>query len=263
MIRRDFLRIAGATPLIVGLDRLFAQDDGIPAWYTNALKRLKATGRHGIVFVVPVDADERAAWAQAFLDLVDADNADVREVLGLGVVVCVTPEVAARTVRSGGSKDNRFLLDADGKTLASDSVEGASLAPEAFIKASREWLHGKDNERLKAAADAHLKAAPDSVRTALDKLALESIEARDEARGVLQAKADGIFALLVWTRLTTKNRDVSASIEFIIKGWSAAAGRVPFGAQVVDLPVKGRECNECGMMRVRPEHRRLLTFLVK
>ncbi len=262
MIRRDFLRIAGATPLIFGLDRLFAQDDGVPVWYADALKRTKATRRHALVIVVPDDAAARESWAQAMLALIDADHNDAREIFGLAVVVCVTPAIAAKTVRAAGSKDNRFLLDADGKTLSSSSIDLDALKLEAFVKQSQELLFG---DRLKAAADAIAKDATDSVRTALDRLAGESIEARDEARGVLEAKADAIFPLLVWTRVTTKSHDVRNSIASVIKGWTGSRGdsKVPFGARLEKAEVAHNNCGPCGKVVARPAQRRFLSFLAK
>jgi hypothetical protein len=262
MMRRDFLRIAGATPLIVGLDRLFAQDNGIPTWYADALKRMKETRRQGLVIVVPEEAGARELWSQALLALLDADHNDAREIFGIAVVVCVTPEIAAKTVRAAGSKDNRFLLDTDGKALSSSTIDLDALKLEVFVKSSQELLLG---DRLKAAADAIAKDAPDSVRTALDKLGGESLEARDEARGVLEAKADAIFPLLVWMRITTKSQDVRHSIAAVIKGWTTSRGdsRVPFGAKIEKLELPINNCGPCGKVVARPAQRRFLSFLAK
>jgi hypothetical protein len=258
--RRDFLRLAGATPLIFGLDDLFTPQDGAPAWYDAALKRMKETRRYGVVLVVPAAEEERATVAEALEALLTTDNDDIREVLGEMVFVCMTPEVAAKTVKSG--KDTRILLAPDGKRVEGDTVALADLAPEKFAASFCGLLHGKDNLRLKAAAEGIRETAPDSVKKALANLGSESIDVRDEARGALEAKADTIFPLLVWARLSTTAEDVRGGIRTIIRHVMKEPS-LPYGTEAKMAKVSEDSCPSCGMARAPIKLNRVLTFLTK
>src|SRR5687768_12343795 len=89
--RRSFL---AAVPLVFGLDRLRAQEPARPDWLEAALRRMKDTGRFGLLLAVPeTDPLQKRAGA-ALWSLTRSELQPVRQLLAECVVVCATrPEV--------------------------------------------------------------------------------------------------------------------------------------------------------------------------
>ena len=142
--RRAFLASA---PLVFGLDRLPAlsaaegpaQEPGRPAWAEAALRRMKDSGRFGLLLVVPAaDPDQKRAGA-ALWSLTRSESHPVRRLLAEAVVVCATRPDAL------GVRDERtmVLLSPDGR-----AIDGARIGLDLL----------EDGERFAAAADALLAA---------------------------------------------------------------------------------------------------------
>ncbi|HZL72595.1 MAG TPA: hypothetical protein VFC86_09050, partial [Planctomycetota bacterium] len=142
--RRTFLKAAAAAPCIFGLREIFAQEpDARPEWYKQALARMKERKLHGVVIVAPAAEPEQLELGRRLWVLLDGDFPEVHELLLTGVFVVMTPALAESAgVRKADEKEDRFLLDPEGKRIASDIRDAtafdkaggfvASFAPVLF-----------------------------------------------------------------------------------------------------------------------------------
>lgn len=218
----------------------------IPPWYLDAVARMKATRRHGIAMVVPDGEPDRTEFADAWMVLLDSPDPDIREVLAEAVFYALGTEVAKDTVRRPGETANWILITPDAKVLSGDFVNYRSvLQPERFVRTCRKLLHGKDDVRLKAAADA--------IWAELSPAERKSLEEHDDG---IYDLAPNVIPWLVWRRITAHDERAAAAITrlFLKRGPDAPVGMEKQGAWI-------DPCLGCGMASAPRASRRFLSYL--
>jgi hypothetical protein len=260
MNRRTFLQAVAAAPCIFGLRSLLAQECDIrPEWFKQALARMKADRRPGIVLIAPEDEESQLEWGRRLWDLLDEGTPAAHELFLNGVFIVLAPALAGPAgVRKPDEKENRFLLDPDGKRLAADSVDAASLAkPESFVASFAPVLYGKDDERLKARADEAAAAAPPAIFGALSDLGADAIETREKASATLLERAGEFLPLYAHRLRTDPDPEVRSRIGPIVESHfraqasDAPSARLPFGTRVPKFSPGG-----CGGMVEEPENKK-------
>ncbi len=273
MDRRAFLQGMAASPLILGLPELFAQDEKRPAWLTAALKRMKETRRCALVIVAPAEQEARVALGEQLLALVESKDASLRALAAECVVVCLRRDLSAKTFGEIDEKENAIVLDADAKRVTTGTITKEALEkPETAVAAASLLLHGSDGARLKAAVEkvrAGLEDA-DAVAKAIDAADCEEAPPA-EAMATLRRRADRIAPWLAFATLDAvykpaRERYRALLIELADRAEpdKASGLRLPYGAKLQGsakpLP-KGDPCPACGMAIVEPESKRFIDFL--
>src|SRR5262245_32020321 len=149
--RRTFLKSVAAAPCIFGLRQLLAQEpDARPAWFKQALARMKERKLHGVVIVAPAAEPEQLELGRRLWDLLDGDFPEVHELFLTGVFVVMTPALAeASGVRKAGEKEDRFILEPEGKRVAADTRDAKAFdTPAGFVASFAPALYGESGERL-------------------------------------------------------------------------------------------------------------------
>lgn len=273
--RRTFLTQIAAAPFVFGLQDLFGQDSG-PSFFRDALKKMKETGRPGLVLIGPEDATGRIRMGEALLARLDGENSDATELFCCTIVICLRLEQARATVLGKDEKANRVLLDADGKRLAADTIEAALLEdPAEFTKSFRAFVFGEKDARLRARAEA--MTIPDDTANAIRDLESEDFDMREAASELLTKRAGPIAEFLVWTRLTTEGEERRLRIRQILRRHllsldvATPGPRLPYGSArheyvggcgSAETEEDGMAV-ECGMAKTPRASRRFLRFLVK
>ena len=275
MDRREFL---AATPLVFGLDALLAQEPGRPAWIDAALRRMKDTGRFGLVLVAPEGDPLQRRVGLALWDLTRSTH--VRGLLAEAVVLCVLPAHAKALAAESGrlvllSPDG---LPADAAPLAVETLED----PVRFAATADALLRGR-RERRAAEIRAGLTA---DLRAALNQLDVDDFETREKVLGAVAAAADRIAPLLAHLARTGRSEELRGrAAQALAHVYELAAEdvhgpRLPYGARIprvgsagcigdVELPEDAPKDAEvstvlCGMARIPPgPPRRFLRFLSK
>lgn len=300
MNRRRFLRNAAALPFVFGLRDLLGQDAdaGRPDWHLAAFRRMKETGRNGVVIVVPdPERDELVSEAVgggtkitrvlqdaarrrvglALWTLANEEHPGAHAIFTEAVFVCMTSELADRLVRRPGDPKNRFLLDPEGRTIAADTVDATVLeSPEAFTPSFTRFLHGGDGARLRERAEAVGKTLDDRLRKSLSRLSSESAEERDAAQAAILERADSIAPFLVQQSIAAPEAETRGRLKDVLAslyapGREGAAGfRLPYGSYLPEfaeacghLRLKEEAAVECGLGRAPLRSRKFLRFLAK
>ena len=268
--RRAFLAGAATAPLVFGLRELLGQEPKWePDWFAQARRRMKESGRFGVVLVIPGDKAGRERLGTALQALLEDESEGPRELFSEAVFVCVTAEIARAGLREAGERQNRLLLSPDGKRVLADSVElNLFEDPAKFIKSFGALIHGDKGERLRDRAAAIRAELGDGAKRALARLDADTVEERDEAASQLQKVADWIIPLLVETRVTSTSEEVQARCRAILRkyfesGAPTAPPRLPFGCALETPTPKGDGCPGCGLVIVRRDARKFLGFLSK
>src|SRR5688572_25997974 len=163
MDRRSFLKFAAASPCVFGLSELLAQESPRgPEWFRKALAAMKERKLHGVVLVTPDDEAGKLLLGQRLRALVESPSTDVHELLLTGIFIVMVPELARDAgVRKADEKGTRFLFSPDGKRIAAEEGEAKAFeTPEEFSSSFGLFLHGVDQERLKARAEGILADSP-------------------------------------------------------------------------------------------------------
>jgi hypothetical protein len=265
MDRRAFL----ATPLVFGLREVLAQEPKDPAvaeWWPAARKRMKETGRPGVVLVVPQAERARQHAGLILHRILAEDPAAAHQLFVEAVFVGMTPALADGRVRTAGEKVDRILLSPDGKRLAADVSSWAGAPKDAeLVESLRSFLHGEKGERLAERAAEAEKRIPEAARTAIAALDAEDFEERAKASAVLAKHAADLVPYLI--RLSRED----ASLE---RRWRAGAAvkqvfqaadpekagpRLPYGC----APQREHwdSCPTCGLAVAPAPARYFLRFL--
>lgn len=287
MKRRTFLGQAAAAPLIFGLPGLFGQDaKASPDWYAAALKRMKESGRPGVVVVLPADAAGRQRIGAAVWKLVSAASGTTQELLCEAVFIFMTPDLAAGRVRADGEKADRFLLDPEGKRVEADSIDPSFFDfPRAFADSFIPFVRGKDNERFEVRLEAARLRQTDEVRAAFGKLDADEYDVREAADKVLRKSAGTIIPCLIRATRVGESVELRARAGGILESYFKSfkedepGPRLPYGAYLPKLVNwgcgsfgeepeagsvdEGRPRPACGMARMIPASRSFVRFLVK
>ena len=276
MDRRAFL---AAGPLVFGLDALFAQEQGAAAWIDAALKRMKDSGRFGLVFVAPEADPLQKRVGTALWDL--TRSAHVRGLLAETVLICVLP-VHARAVAA--TPGMLVLLAPDGSAADASPLKVETLEDPVRFAATVDALLRADGRREKR-AEAIRAGLSDDLRGALDGLDVGDLEARENAFAAVAGAGDRIAPLLAQMSRTGRSEECRGrAAQALARVYERAAEdvhgpKLPYGARVPRLA--GRGCGgegeipedapknppaifACGMARI-PDGppRRFLRFLSK
>jgi hypothetical protein len=266
--RRTFL----ATPLVFGLRDLLAQESSKPEWFQAALQRMKETGRLGVVLVAPDGREPQRRLGSALWILANEEHPEAHELFGEAVFVCVTADLAGRTVKGSG---NRVLLDPDGKRIAQDTVEPELFEdPRRFVGSFRPFLRGESNERLRERAEAIEKGLPDEVRAALRNLDAEDPAEREKAAKVAGRSADRMVPYLTWISLTAASLERRGRAKDLLRRQFEAApedkpgARLPYGTTLprfvgscAGLRAEDEGVPKCGLSEAPIRARKFIRFL--
>ena len=251
--RRTFL----ATPLVFGLRELLAQEPAAgPAWWTAALRRMKETGRCGVVLVAPAGPDG-LRFAADLAALLPGEDAMIRRLLGEAVFVVLDPVLARRVLREG-EKFNRVLLAPDGSRIAADVVPPpAFVRPMFFVGSFRPFIEGKDGARLAERAVALEAAVPGEMLRAIESLSNGSPAVREQAAAELARRADRFYPWLLRRMLSETDVDVRGRLALVLDRVVLAADprvsgpALPYGVRRVmaEFPINdGQGCGPCGLV---------------
>lgn len=283
--RRAFLLAGSALPFVYGCDDLFAagsQEDVSkdPEWLTAALKRMKDTGRWGLVVVAPDDPQERVALGRYLYDLAEFDDeyAVAHEVLAQAVLITVTTRRAAARFPAAQNGANRLLLSSDGTLLASDAIPlDAYKSPDGFAGSFKAFIHGPDRVRLKETARRMESAFPPAVKDAVDKLRSDDVDARIEGAVALADRVPSMTPYIGY--LAELGRTEEARREARLMLWRHHASlkpetpgaKLPYGCSLGKfegscsswVPAEVEVRIACGMGRVKRMTGKFISFLLK
>ncbi len=264
--RRTFLAGLAAAPLVYGLrEVLGGPEEEHPEWLEAGLKRMKASGRWGVVLVLPPPKD-RFTFGQALWALTAFPETDheAHRIFCEAVFFVMLPELAAKHFAVPATT-TRILLSPEGKVLASDAERVYEGDPNGFAEAFRPFLHGKDNRRLiDRAAELESRLSPE-LRAALDKLGSESAEESLAARLVLGRNMESLTIVLANVAETSPVERARLRAGNLLTSYFASqdakapGGKVPFGASG---PHYYDPCRGCGMARISDRSRMFLGFLI-
>jgi hypothetical protein len=233
--RRSFL---AAVPLVFGLDRLAAQEPARPEWLEAALRRMKDSGRFGLLIAVPAADPHQKRAGAALWSLTRSELQPVRQLLAECVVMCSTrPEVLG--VRANDHR-RLFLLSPEGVLLDGGPLALADLEA-GFAAAAETLLAGR---RAKRAAEIERGLSPE-LRRALDLLDAEDVQERQSACLRVAEEADRIAPLLAHRARAAatpeaRGRAGQALVRLYDRAQEAAFGpRLPYGARVPKMRQRG------------------------
>jgi len=284
--RRAFLKLTAAAPCIFGLRQLLLQEtDARPEWYKQALSRMKERKLHGVVVISPAADPEQLQLGRQLWTLLNGDFPEAHELFVTGVFIVVTPALAGATgVRTAEEKENRFLLDPDGKRISADSVEPKAFeSADGFVASFAPLLHGESDKRLKARADELAATAPTAVHNAIRDLGAEDIETRDRASAALLDRVAELAPYYAWSRRRATDAEIASRLRsilerhFMAKAKDRPDSRLPFGTRepkyvegcggLMEVPqeFEGKDyAVDCGMGRIDDTRvRKFLRFLTK
>ncbi len=298
MDRRTFL----ATPLVFGLEDLLAQDPvpGRPEWFDEALRRMKETGRLGVVIVVPELAQAkpdprykdlgelneiilrqareapRRRIGTALWILANRPHPEAHAILCEAVFVCMTPELADSSVRIKGDARNRILLAPDGSRVASDAVTTETFEdPAKFAASFGAFLRSEGKARIRERSETLEKSLPDPLRTALARLDDEDAAAREAAVAALAKEVERLVPCLFWHGMSGSAERRGRAKDLLRRPWRSApedrpGPKLPYGAV---LPRFVLSCSDwveetevvvmCGLAAVVGDSPKFLRFLAK
>lgn len=282
--RRRFLGTTAASFGVLGLrDLLDVVDDPKPAFWKEALQRMRTTGRPGLVLVAPIGPNDRKVFGQELLELLDVvsgagEASPEREVFYLCVVTCLT-----RTQATGllpGLKGNRALVDPEGGLLASDTVPFQTLS-EDFGRLMPRFVRGKNDKHLLDVADRSLaRLEPRELQSVTRAFrSLEAIDPSEDvcerARRALEPHAPHIAPATVRARSYTHSARAKAVLVSLLRTDIQTRGKkivLPFGTRLPRFTEicgfyeelkKGAEAVtiDCGMAHPTPAGRRYVKML--
>jgi hypothetical protein len=142
--------VSAASPAPSQVD--FAKD---PEWLKAAFRRMKESGRWGLILVAPDGKDDRIGLGRSLYDLAEFedDAPSGRELLAQVVLITVTAAHATARFPTPGAKANRILLSPEGALLAADAVSlDVYKTSASFTSAFKDFIYGPAHERLKVRA---------------------------------------------------------------------------------------------------------------
>lgn len=254
MHRRAFL----ATPLVFGLRELLAQDPAsAPAWWAAALRRMKDTGRCGVVLAAPAGRDG-VRFGTELAALLPAEDPALRRLLGEAVFVVLSPALARRLVLRDGETFNRLLLAPDGSRLAADVVAPQVFArPMFFVGSFRPFVEGSDGARLAERAAAQEASVPTEALRAIGSLASASPAIREQAAADLARQADRCYPWLLQRLLSESDVDLRGRLALVLDRVVLSADprvagpALPYGVKRVVAEAsfpEGGNCAACGLV---------------
>lgn len=249
MDRRTFL----AMPLVFLTEDVGALD--------AALARMKATGRFGVVLIVP--ATERFRLGQRLWALTALESeVEAHELFAQAVFTVLTPELAKG--RFGGVEASRLLLSPDGKLLSWDRPAWEVYANAAAFAASfRPFLHGERGERLAERGKALDATLTPELRDAAGKLDAETLDERLAAREALGPHLEKLAPWAAWVasegpEARRRAARLLLSTYYAALPANAPGAKVPYGCRG---PEHWDPCPTCGMARINERERMFVRVL--
>lgn len=195
-----------------------------------ALTRMKATGRWGVILIVPEKERFRLGqrlWAMTAFE----EDLEAHEILSQAVFTALTPELARP--RFGEIDATRLLLSPEGRLLASDRPSWDVYATAAAFTASfRPFLHGDKGERLEERARAQEATLTPEMREAVEKLGSDSLDERLSARGLLSKEMDKLTVWAAWMALQGPEKSRHSARLLLSTYYTALPSNAP-GAKVL------------------------------
>ncbi len=247
--RRAFLAQAAAFPLAFGLPLAGCDRVGGPAWLADALRRLRADGRLGLVVRLPAAKDARCGIGHAIsYYLLTEPNPDVHEVLAEAAILCLDSDALQASIRGVRPADTLVLVDGEGF-----AVDGLAFTPKEnwtnFVASARALLHGPGGTRLAERAAQARRRAPAEAVAALDK-PLPDVAALGTSVGAL-------IPALEKERLAAPEPRAARLREAVEAYWSASppaapGPRMPYGVETTAQMRGG--CGACGCEEAPPRN---------
>lgn len=286
--RRDFLaRAARASVVVVapGWLALAAQKAASgpvaparpadPSPLEPVLARMRAEGKPGILLRFPDEPELRQVLVDALSNALDHEGPepDACEIFLDAVVACCEREVVDRAVPDGAPIENAILVDDRGCRVAADVIpwEAATDARE-LVSRLRRLLFGERLERLRARAEASLRAASPSTRRAFEAvLTDEPADWWKDARFLAP-----VVPALTLRRMVASDPPLARRLRFAVSALfqrheeETIGPALPFGLRVTHPSFgtcAGRlhgfqtDVIGCGMGRPMPASRRFLGLL--
>ena len=274
LARRDFLRFASASPLVFGLNDLWAQSQESPAWWKEALARMKERAMPGLVFISETSKEEREKLGWAIRDLLESGDARARDIFCGSIVVCLRPEIARACLGDAAAPGRGLVLDPSGRVLEKFDLRLEDLKdPAVFEEQFLKRLYGEGEIRLAAAADRIRSTLRPEDKKAFDELSAESAVDRDRATATLLKAFNSLSSLILVERRKATDGERAARFRRIIDDYFEAADetspgpRLPFGAKfrvpLTCAPEEEGVPSQCGMGRLDGKGQRFLEFLEK
>lgn len=245
--RRGFLAQAAGLPLLYGLPLGGCHRVAGPAWLADALRRLRAEDRPGLVLRVPAGKDARCGLGHAISwHLLSRGDADVHEVLAEAALLCLDSDVLQSGIRGARPADTLVLIDGDGF-----AVDGLPFKPDEdwanFVPSARALLHGPGGRRLADRAARARKRVPAEAVAALDR-------PEPDVAG-LGASMGVLIPAVVQARLAAPEPRAARLREAVEAHWTASSGaapgpRMPYGVETT-AQMKGG-CGDCGCEEAPP-----------
>jgi len=223
---------------LLGLPFVGCRPAPAPPWFREALGRLAAERRLGLLVRLPEDKEARHAWGHALVELLNSPDPGLRELLAETQLLCLETSSARALIGGARPDDDLILIDAQGYAL-----DGVRLGPPGegfpalFLSAGRALAHGPGDVRLRERARA-------------------ATGGDDDPRALPRLVAEG----------------KRAAIERQIRAADPAkpGPRLPYGIVVGPAAACGDACEEgdrvpfdCGLARVTPGARDFLKFIAR
>jgi hypothetical protein len=265
--RRTFLAQVASLPLVYGLQAEQEKGGEDPAWFAQALARMKETGRWGVVLLLPGAANARWVLGQTLwaITAFESEDLDAHRLFCETVFIVMTPEFAGKHF-PGKEGSNRILLSHDGNFLASDQIDLGILAkPADFFTSFGQFIHGENNQRLVERARNMEKTFSSELKEAFSKLGSELDEERLQAGLTVVCQIEGVTPVLMSIAETAEAPRRRLQARNLLTSYfsglrpDAPGAKVPYGCSG---PHYYDPCRSCGMARVPERSRMFLKFLV-
>lgn len=281
--RRVVLGGIVAAPAVFGLRYLLGQEKaeapaGEPEWLGQALRRMRETGRWGVVIVAPPDEDARRGLGAGLYALTELDDEDVEahDLFCQAVFVVLSgPQARSHFPKVPGA--DRILLGPGGNPIAWDTAGFEVYADSAkFTGSFRPFIHGPEGSRLKERAKAIEEALPEALKKAARELGADSVEERSRAAVLLTRDVEKITPYLGYLQREGATEEVRSQAKLLLRRYFATlpgesfGNRLPYGCYLRKF-VGSCSCYvpedeltmQCGLGRVSKRSRKFVSFLAK
>jgi hypothetical protein len=229
-----------------------------PGWLAQALERMKATGRWGVVLALPPEK-ERFQFGQRLWALTAIDE-EAHPLFCEAVFLVMTPEQSRKRFALKAPA-TRILLSPEGRVIASDAADLELATGKEFAASFKPFLHGEGNRRLIERAEEIEKGLAPELQDALAKLGSESAEDQLAAKLALVRKVDGLQLVLAHRAETGATEGLRTRARNLLTSWFATQkqGKLPYGTTG---PHPYDSCPTCGLMQRNARQSMFLKFLV-
>jgi hypothetical protein len=210
MDRRRFLEQLAASPWILGLGELLAQDrEPDSDWLKTALEDHKTKGRDAVIVVLPIDLPTRARLGRALWKLIKSGPPFAHALFMETDFIFLSPSLAAQHIPLDVTVGDRLLLDPNGEVVASASGDfKAFTTPEEFVRSFGPFLRGEHLERLRARNELTRERLPRAVVRALGDLKDDRLVVHICATDLLRQNLGSALPCLLYEAASTESSEV-------------------------------------------------------